>query len=169
MKKGILLGTVIFLALVSLSYAQQEPPKGELHGSVDLTFTSKYVWRGFDIYDDKSAIHPSIDLDLFGTGFGVNVTAHRANSGEFENGERWDYMLYYYGSLFNEEPYATNYRLAYVYYNYPDMSAHKTTSIDLQELQAVLAWPKLLPVTGLVPAYVLVKLWPTNSGTRAEE
>jgi hypothetical protein len=119
MKKGILLGTVIFLALVSLSYAQQEPQKGELHGYIDFTFTSKYIWRGFDIFDDKSAIHPSIDLDLFGTGFGINVTGHRANSSGFEKfvpgmhaGERWDYSPYYLGSLFQDEPYATNYRLA---------------------------------------------------------
>jgi hypothetical protein len=31
------------------------------------------------------------------------------------------------------------------------------------EMHAVLAWPRILPVEGLVPAYVLVKLWPANS------
>jgi len=162
MKKGILLGTVVFLAWVSLSYAVE---LGDLHGSIDVTYSSKYIWRGFDIYDDKSAIHPSIDLDLFGTGFGINVVAHRANSDEFENGERWDYSPYYLGSLFQDEIYATNYRFAYVYYNYPDTSAHTTKSTDLQELQALFSWPNIFPVKGLVPSYVLVKLWPSNSGT----
>ncbi len=175
MKKGILVVAVIVLASVSFGYAAQKAPqkkapqkasqKGELHGYIDFTFSSKYIWRGFDIYDDKSAIHPSVDLDLFGTGFGFNTTAHRANSSEFENGERWDYSVYYLGSLFNEEPYATKYRLAYVYYNYPDNSAHTTDSIDLQEVQAYFAWPNILPVKGLVPAYCIIKLWPSNSGT----
>jgi hypothetical protein len=161
MKKGTLLGVVILLAAVSLGYAQER----ELHGSIGATYSSKYIWRGFDIYDDKSAIHPFIDLDLFGTGFGFTTEAHRANSSEFENSERWDYSVYYLGSLFQDESYATNYRLAYVYYNYPDMSAHTKNSIDLQEMQLLFSWPNILPVKGLVPSYVLVKLWPSNSGT----
>lgn len=161
MKKGILVGAVVLLTAVSLGYAQDR----ELHGSIDVTYSSKYIWRGFDIFDDKSAIHPSVDLDLFGTGFGFNAVAHRANSGEFENSERWDYTVYYTGSLFQGEPYATNYRLDYVYYNYPDMSAHTTKSTDLQEINTIFSWPNLLPVEGLVPSYVLVKLWPSNSGT----
>lgn len=161
MKKGILVSAVVLLAAVSLGYAQDR----ELHGSIDMTYSSKYIWRGFDIYDDKSAIHPSVDLDLFGTGFGFNAVAHRANSSGYENGERWDYSVYYLGSLFQDEIYATNYRFAYVYYNYPDMSAHTTKSIDLQEINAIFSWPNLLPVKGLVPSYILVKLWPSNSDT----
>ena len=95
-KKGILLIAVILLSTAGLVHAQ----KGELTGSVDVTFLSKFVWRGFDIYDDKSAIHPSIDLDMYGTGLGINIGGYRANSGEFENLERWDYSLYYNNSLF---------------------------------------------------------------------
>jgi hypothetical protein len=167
MKKGILLSIVIFLALVSLSYAQQAqaPQKGELHGYIDMTYTTKYIWRGFDIFGDKSAIHPSVDLDLFGTGFGLNVIDHRANSSGYEDNERWDYSVYYIGSLFQDKPYATNYRLDYVYYNYPDSSAHTTRSTDLQEINAILSWPNIFPVKGLVPSYAILKLWPSNSGT----
>jgi hypothetical protein len=161
MKKKILIGTVVLLAAVTLGYAQET----DLHGSIDLTFTSKYIWRGFDLYGDKSAIHPSVDLDLFGTGFGVNVMGHRANSDKYENGERWDYMLYYLGSLFQDESYETKYRLGYVYYNYPDNTSHAKNSIDLQELQAIFSWPNILPVEGLVPTYCLIKLWPSNSNT----
>jgi hypothetical protein len=160
-KKGILLIAVILLSTGGLVQAQE----GELHGYVDVTYLSKYVWRGFDIYGDKSAIQPSIDLDLYGTGFGINIMGHRANSSKYENGERWDYTLYYYNSLFDDEIYATNYRLSWVYYNYPDMSSHTDRSIDLQEINAFLSWPKILPIKGLVPSYVLVKLWPSNSNT----
>ena len=163
MKKGILLIAVILLSTAGLVQAQE----GELHGAFDVTYLSKYIWRGFDIYGDKSAIQPSIDLDLYGTGFGINVMAHRANSSEYEDGERWDYSVYYRNSLFEDEAYATNYRLAYVYYNFPDRSSHTKNSTDLQEVQAMFSWPNILPIEGLVPSYVLVKLWPTNSGTPA--
>ena len=74
-------------------------------------------------------------------------------------------MVYYGNRFFDGEAYATNYRIAYVYYNYPDMSAHTVKSVDLQELQAFFCWPEILPIKGLVPGYVLVKLWPSNSGT----
>lgn len=161
--------TLLVIAVL-LATASAQAQTQELHGSVGVTYDSKYIWRGFDVYGDKSAIHPTIDLDLFGTGFGINVTGHRANSSGYEGsvergGERWDYSLYYKNSLFADEPYVTNYRLSYVYYNYPDLSSHTTGSIDLQETNAILSWPKILPIEGLVPSYVLVKLWPSNSGT----
>ncbi|MCK4795498.1 MAG: hypothetical protein KAV87_67835 [Desulfobacteraceae bacterium] len=162
MKKGVLLGAVILLAALSVVQAQES----ELHGVIDATYTSKYIWRGFDIYDDHSAIHPLVDLDLFGTGFGVSVLGHRANAGSYELSERWDYTLYYQNQMFAGECYATNYRLGYVYYNYPDRSSHDLTdSIDLQELHGIFSFPELLPIKGLVPTYVLVKLWPSNSGS----
>ena len=160
-KEAILLTTVVLLSVTGIAQAQM----GELHGAVDFTFQSKYIWRGFDPYGDKSAIQPSIDLDLFGTGFGFNVMAHRANSSGYENGERWDYNIYYGNKLCEDEVYATNWRLGYVYYNYPDMTSHTEASTDLQELHLISSWPNLLPVEGLVPTYVLVKLWPSNGGS----
>jgi len=161
MKRVILMAAVCLFAATGLAQAEV----GELHGTIDLTFQGKYIWRGFDVYGDKSAIQPSIDLDLFGTGFGVSMMAHRANSSVYENGERWDYTLYYGNKLFEDETYAINWRMGYVYYNYPDSSSHTESSTDLQELHWVLSWPNAIPVKGLVPSYVLVKLWPSNSGT----
>jgi len=157
MKKRIFVSAVILLAVGAVAQAQE----GELHGAVDLTYQSKYIWRGFDVYPDKSAIQPSIDLDLYGTGLGIRVEGHRANSSGFELSERWDYTLYYCNSLFEDETYATQYRLAWVYYNYPDLSQEDA---DLQEIHTVLSWPKMCSF-GVVPSYVLVKLWPSSSGS----
>jgi len=137
----------------------------ELHGTVDLTYQSKYIWRGFDIFGDKSAIQPSVDIDLYGTGFGLNVMGHMANSGEHGTDDRWDYSLYYCSSLYPEQTYQTDYRVAYVYYNYPERSMSGHDTIDLQELNTAFSWPKILGVEGLVPTYVLVKLWPAQSST----
>ena len=162
MKKGILVSAVVLLAAASMVQAQES----ELHGTAGVEFGSKYIWRGFDVYDDHAAIHPFVDLDLFGTGFGISAMGHRANSSGFELNERWDYTLYYQNRMFGDECYATNYRIGYVYYNYPDRSSHDTSdSIDLQELHAIFSWPNILPIEGLVPTYVLVKLWPSNSGS----
>ena len=159
-KECVLLTIVVLLSVAGFAQAQDE-----LHGTIDLTFQSKYIWRGFDVYGDKSAIQPSINLDLFGSGFGINIAGHRANSSGYENSERWDYMVYYGNKLFEDEVYATNWRMAYVQYNYPDSSSHNSNSTDLSELHWILSWPNLMPVDGLVPSYVLVKLWPYNSGT----
>ncbi len=159
-KKGILLIAVILLSTAGLAQAQE----GELSGTVGITYLSKYVWRGFDVYGDKSAIQPAVNLDLYGTGFGVSLMGHRANSDKYENGERWDYTLYYYNKMFEGEVYETAYNLGFVHYNYPDNSSHSTKSLDLQELYTVLSWPNVCPA-GVVPSYVLVKNWPYNSGT----
>jgi hypothetical protein len=157
MEKKILVTAVFMLAIVGIAQAQES----ELHGSVDLTYQSKYIWRGFDIYGDKSAMQTSLDLDLFGTGLGVDIMGHRANSSGYEEGERWDYTLYYQNFLNKDESYALMYRLGWVYYNYPDLSH---SDADLQELHAILSLPKAIP-GGLVPSYVLVKLWPNSSGS----
>jgi hypothetical protein len=160
-KQGILLAAVVLFCAAGFAQAQE----GELHGSVDFTYQSKYIWRGFDVFGEKSAIQPSVDVDLFGTGFGIDVMGHRANSSGFENAERWDYTLYYQNMVAKEEPYALMYRLGYVYYNYPDLSEWQA---DLQEIHTVLSLPKAIP-GGLVPTYVLVKLWPSSSGSWVAE
>ena len=157
MKREILVTVVLLLAVGNFAQAQES----ELHGSFDLTYQSKFIWRGFDIYGDKSAIQPSLDLDLFGTGLGVNVMAHRANSSGYERGERWDYTLYYQNMMSPDEAYAVMYRLGWVYYNFPE--GHNQDA-DLQEMHAVLSLPKMCPA-GVVPSYVLVKLWPNSSGS----
>jgi len=155
MKQKVLLAAVVLMVATVPVRAQ-----GELHGAVDFTFQTKYVWRGIDVYDDTSAIQPSVNLDLFGTGFGVGVMGHRANSKGYEERERWDYSVYYKNALFGDESYATQYMLGWVYYNFPDLRARWA---DLQEIHAVLSWPEILPVEGLVPTYALVKLWPSSS------
>ncbi|OHB74900.1 MAG: hypothetical protein A2Z25_10795 [Planctomycetes bacterium RBG_16_55_9] len=157
MKTRILVSAVMLLIVGGVAYAQAPAP--ELHGYFDLTYSSKYVWRGFDIYNDKSAVHPGVDLNY--GGFGINVTGHRANAGGFENGERWDYNLYYANGLFMDQSYALQYRLGWVYYNFPDNSSGLA---DLQEAHLILSLPKICPA-GVIPSYVLVKLWPSESGS----
>jgi hypothetical protein len=168
MKKYVLLVAAILFGMVAPVLAAE----GDLHGNVGVTYDSLYVFRGFLSYGADSGIHPFIDLDLFGSGFHLEVIGNRANDSGHENAERWDYSLYYAGAINPEETSAMMYKVGYRYFNYPDMSSHtrfssptKPGSIDLQELYAGVAFPKLLGVKGLVPGYVIVKGWPSNSET----
>jgi hypothetical protein len=156
-KQGVLLAAVVFFCAAGLVQAQDS----ELHGSVDFTYQSKYIWRGFDVYPDKSAMQPSVDVDLFGSGLGINIMGHRANSSGHEATERWDYTLYYQNMLCPDEAHAMMYRLGWVYYNYPQLH---NQDADLQEMHAIFSLPKMC-TAGVVPTYVLVKLWPNSSGS----
>jgi len=160
-KKTILLAVVVLLSTMALAQAQQR----ELHGAVGITYDTKYMWRGVTVFGDKSGIHPFVDLDLLQTGFHINAIGHRANSSGYEQSERWDYSVYYLGSVFDDETYATRYRLCYTYFNYPDMSSHTRASLDLQEINAAVSFPSLLGIKGLVPSYAIIRGWPSNSGS----
>jgi hypothetical protein len=163
-KKGIVLTAVILLSAAGIAQAQP----AELHGYIDLTYQSKYVWRGFNCFGSQGAIQPTLDLDLYGTGFGINIMGHMPTSGGYVNTERYDYKIYYHNSIFEDRAFATNYMLGWVYYNYPDNPTEGSATAPnaaLQELQAVLSWPKILGIEGLVPSYVIVKVWPSESGS----
>lgn len=164
MKKMVLVGGVLLFALGGVVKAQD----GELHGVIDLTYQSKYLWRGIDVYGDKSAFQPSVMLDLWGSGFGISAEGHRANSSGFETTERWDFTLFYKNIICPEEDFATQYLVGWRYFYFPDdpldgIAAGSSGEVDLQEIHAVFSWPKILPVEGLIPTYVLVKLWPAES------
>ncbi len=166
MEKSVLAGIVIMFVVGGVVQAQD----GELHGVLDLTYQSKYLWRGIDVFGDKSAFQPSLMVDLWGSGFGLSAEGHRANSSGFETTERWDFTLFYRNAICPDEDFATQYMVGWRYFYFPDdpldgVPAGLSGDVDLQEIHAVLSWPKILQVEGLVPTYVLVKLWPAESNS----
>ncbi|MHC5061123.1 MAG: TorF family putative porin [Planctomycetota bacterium] len=166
MKKGfVALAALMLLSMTGASYAV-ETEYGELGIDVDVTWVSKYIFRGIDVLDDKAATQPSINFDLFGSGFSFNVwsshagASKRAGSVSTVNAEEWDYTIAYANSLCEGQSYKTDYALSYVYYDYPDMASRDA---DTQEWNLALSWPELCPA-GIVPSYVLVNSWPSRSG-----
>ena len=155
MKKKVLLTAVILLSTAGLVQAQE----GQLSGTVDLTYLSSYIWRGFDVY--HRALQPSIDLDLYGTGFGLKVLSSRAMSSGFENSEGLDLTIYYGNNLYEGETYATDYKIGWVYYNYPD---EPRTAKDMQEFCASFSWPEICPA-GVVPSYTIARMWAARSNS----
>jgi len=171
MKKGIL--AIIIMLLVTSGLAQAEP--GQLSGTLDVTYLSRYIWRGIDTYaNNHSGIQPSLDLDLYGTGFGINVLWSRANGSDFENEEEIDYTVYYTNRLFDGECYATDYVIGWVYYNYPDgpkkgnpsTTASMSEPGDQQEVFGSFSWPNICPA-GIVPSYTYVHVWQSEGGSSA--
>lgn len=139
------------------------PVQGDLHGMLGVTWDSEYVWRGFKVFGSKSATHILGDVNFWDTGFGLNAAGHYANGSGYVNWTRWDYTAYYQNGFFTGEPYATNFRVGWVLYDYPDMGSEWA---DLQEGHGILSWPNILPVKGLCPTYVAAKTWPSKSSSR---
>lgn len=162
-KNAILLTVVILFSVGPPALAQQ----GDLSGTYELTYMSRYIWRGFDVYEDNhSAIQPlSLDLNLFDTGLGLKIFWSRAWSAGHENTEEMDVALYYDNDIYEDEVYATNYRLAWGYYGYPD---EPRSVRDFQEFLVSLSWPKLCPA-GVVPSYTVVAMWPSEGDSTYNE
>jgi len=150
-KERVLLAVVILLAVAAFAQAQEN----KLGATVDFTYATRYIWRGFDRYpNNDGAIQPSIDVDLYGTGFGFNVWYSTATQDGHVNGDQINYTTYYGNTAFKDEPYATKYKVGWMYYSYPH--APKNAA---QEAFASFSWPKICPL-GVVPSYTIVKMWP---------
>lgn len=156
MRKLVLTAVLAMVCTSGFVLAQD----GQLHGTIDATYVSRFIWRGYDAYpSDDSAIQPSVDLDLFGTGFGINVWMSRANGSGHENGEWLAYTAYYKGVLAPDEVFATYYKIGYTYFSYPDEPREASHA---QEVFAAFQWPNLLPC-GIVPSYAMFAYWPSES------
>ncbi len=163
MKKKAILLTVVILLTVGATVQAQE---GGISGTFDVTYSSRYIWRGIDVYEDShSAIQPSIDIDLYGTGLGLKVFWSRAAGSKFENTEEIDLTLYYGNTLSEGEAYATDYQVGWTYYTYPDEPGSER---EFQEIFASLSWPELCPA-GIVPSYTVFCMWPSEGGSARNE
>jgi hypothetical protein len=166
MRQLLLLTAVLFMAATAGAQDWEGDllgvEAGKLHAMVGATFDTEYVWRGFKVFGSKSATHVLGDVDLFETGFGISAAGHYANGSGYVNWTRYDYTLYYQNGLFSSEPYATNFRVGWVLYDYIDTPSDFA---DLQEGHVVLSWPNLLPIKGLCPSYVAAKMWPSVGGS----
>ncbi len=153
MKKVILLTAVILLSATTFAQAQEE-----LTGTVDVTYLSQYIWRGFEWFGEDGAIQPSVDLDLYGTGLGLKVLWNKGLGNGNELMESLEFTLSYSNTLYEYETYATDYQVGWMYYNFPDGPWQTgAASSDLQEFFATLSWPEICP-EGVVPSYTVIRL-----------
>jgi len=158
--RTLLTASVLFLACGQV-FAGEETPG--LSGTADVTFTSKYMWHGYNILGEHGAVQPSIDLDLFGTGFSANVWASYALSSGLSDFDEIDFTLAYATSAFADERYAMDIGINYIYYDFPNL---RSAAADTEEVGASVSMPSLLPLGGssLVPSYYVGRLFPADEG-----
>ncbi len=163
MRKGILLIAVILLSTAGFVRAEEE----KLGVDFDLTWVSKYLWRGIDRLDDKAALQPSIKLDFYDTGLSFKVWASYAGSSGTRdvstvNATEYRYILAYDRTFFEAENYATGVTVNYIYYDFID---EPDKAQDAQEIGVGFAWPNICPA-GIVPSYYVGKIWKARSNSR---
>lgn len=150
----------LLVGIVVLGCAAAVASAADVKTTVDLTYASKYIWRGFDMLDDASAWQPSVNFG-FDNGFSANVWASYAGTSGNEvmsrvNATEYHYTLAYSGTYAESCPWKTDYTVGWRYYDFIDMP---TRDKDVQEAFAEFAMPTLLGDTGLVPRGAVYQMW----------
>ena len=131
--------------------------------TLDATYVTKYLWRGYDLYDDKAAFQPSINVDL-NNGWYFGVWYSVAGASGAVDAEEFDYYVGYANSFCLAQQYQVDYSIDYLYYDYPDApSIRNHVSNDTQEVNIDLAMPNLF-ACGLTPRYEYAYLWAGRGG-----
>ncbi|TFG62217.1 MAG: hypothetical protein E4H28_07925 [Gemmatimonadales bacterium] len=156
----LLMGMIVLLSAPGAALAEEESPK--LGVTVDSTFVTKYMWRGYSILGSHAAWQPSVDLDLFDTGFSFNVWYSKAMSKGLSDFDEIDYTLAYGTTLFDGKSFAIDAGANYIYYDFPNLK----NIADTEEVGLSLAMPSLLPLGSsyLVPSYYVGRLYPAKEG-----
>lgn len=153
MKKRLIVVIIMLLGAVGITAAE------EVQVDMEVTWVSKYIWRGFDLLDDKAALQPSINFDL-GCGFSANLWTSQPMANGGVDAEEWDYTLAYSNTIREGENCQMDYVLSWVYYDYPDAPTKDT---DAQEIGLAVSFPEISSA-GWVPRYQVVRHWAAKSG-----
>ncbi len=155
-KTRVLLIAVHLFFLGSMAQAEE----GKLSGTFNVTYMSKLMDKGGEYYGQQGAVLESMHLDLWDTGFGVAVGHREATAGGYVNGERFDYVTYYKNQIFKDETYATEYKVGWIYHQFPDQPRNVGNSC---ESVVSLSWCNLLPA-GICPFYTVAYETPAGTG-----
>ena len=163
-KTGILLVAVALFATLSVGQAQAQEEGKKLGVSLDVTYMSKWMSRGVECYSEDGAFFETVDVDLWGTGFGFATTHQSATGGGWVNMQRMNYKVYYGNSLFDDKAYKTKYNIAWVYENWYDKWANAAgKSKDIEMCVFNYSLPNLLGSTGLIPYGITTYDYPAES------
>jgi len=134
MKKTSVGVLVLLMAMgASVCYGQDEG------FTIDNEFSTKYMWRGFDVFDDHGAWMPSVDFDL-GEGWGFNVWGAQPFGSGSEELKELDYTLSFSNTVNEGETDEMEYSVGWIYYDFPEANS----DADAQEIGLGLSWPSAL-------------------------
>ncbi|MEN8126469.1 MAG: hypothetical protein ABFR90_01555 [Planctomycetota bacterium] len=166
--KKVMVGLVVLLSVTAFVNAAEEETAlpQDLEVTLDLSYTSKYIWRGFDVLGDQGAWQPSINVDL-SNGFTANIWASYSDSSGTNdagdsrvNATEYNYTLAYNGSAWGDSAWKTDYQVGWRYYDFIDSA---TRDADVQELFLTGSMPALTGV-GVVPRFGVFQMWEAWSG-----
>ncbi len=155
--------TLITLALASICHGQTSSESEKLDITFDTTWVSKYIWRGYDIFDDHATIQPSLDIVLPVKGFSLNIFAALPASSGYENFTEADYTLSYSTTFLSEDTSQIDMTVNYIYYDFYKVNSKAVP--DTEEIGMSIELPNLLTIneSALVPSYYIGFLWPHDS------
>jgi hypothetical protein len=164
MEKKSVLSSISFLLLLCIAAAAAaETEEKKLGVTFDVTYLSRWLSRGATPYGQQGSIVETIDVDLYGTGFGFNI-AHRSATGSgYVAKERLDYTPYYKSKLFEGTSYLTKYDISLTYKQYPRQSSDNANTTF--EWIFGFSWPEILPGS-LVPYYIAHYEYPAPSNDK---
>jgi hypothetical protein len=168
MKKVILSIIMLFLSVECSAQAEE----GQLGVTFDLTYVSRWMSRGRQVWGEDGGFFETIDLDLWSTCFGVAVTHRSATDSGWVNKQRNDYALYYGGtvldgggdSFLTNGACSTNFKINWIYKHWYDQPRNQT---NVQAWVLALSCPEILGMEELVPYYVATYDSPSGSGYKA--
>lgn len=165
--KRVLVGLVVLCSMAAVVNAQEDTTLiPGVTTTFDLTYTTKYIWRGIDLLDDASAWQPSVNFD-FGNGFSANVWASYAGtSGNSTlsrvNATEYNYTLAYSGTLYEACPWSTDYTVGWRYYDFID---EPSDMADMQEVFVEVAMPELVG-GGVTPHAAYYQMWEAKNNSQ---
>jgi hypothetical protein len=128
--------------------------------TADVTYTTKYMWRGFNVFESSGAVQPSIDMAL-DNGLSFNVWASYATGGGYgEEGTEYNYTVAYSNSVNEGCPTKTDYTFGYRYYDFIDMPSN---AADMQEVFLEMEMPELVG-GGIIPHMAWYQMWEGRDG-----
>jgi len=134
----------------------------DLATTVTIEGVSEYIWRGFDMLDDRGALQPSIEVDWWDTGFSMMVWSAIPVKEELGDKHEMRYIGAYSGVLWADMLHATKYSVNFIYYDFTELPS---TERDAQEAGVQFSWPKAYMASDsrLVPSYYVGRFWPAKS------
>jgi len=130
---------------------------GQVQVSAGADFVTQYVWRGFDVLDDREAIQPSVTISGRHSGFSLNIwgSAGLTDRDVTANLDELDFTLSYgksIGDLFSIE-------FGAIHYNFPGMKGYFDDNSNSLEIFGSAATS--VPVIG---SFSLAAYYDTNMG-----
>lgn len=85
--------------------------------TLDSTFSSHYLWNGYDIVDAASW-QPSLEVGY--SNYFMGIWGQFSMERGFESSDELDYYVGYGNTVLEEESYVLSYSLTYTYFDYPN-------------------------------------------------